>query len=270
MIPNSILDLFKNIQRVFLKLNIFIQTERFGSNDKIDVKKFLKRNRPLKTNINLIRIGSKIDGGYLLPNDFKEIKFCFSPGVSNNSDFEFNLFEKFGIKSFLADYSVDGPPIKSDAFFFKKIFINSYSDDLNITLENWMKSVDIDSNDDLILQMDIEGSEYDVLIETDIEILKKFRIMAIEFHNFHYLFNEYGFKLINSVFEKLSKVFYVVHIHPNSCSKVYENNGIQIPPIVEYTFLRKDRVKQLKNNINFPHELDHDKNFILPNCFFKF
>ena len=32
-------------------------------------------------NLNLIRIGSKNDGGYLIPNILNEIKFCYSAGI---------------------------------------------------------------------------------------------------------------------------------------------------------------------------------------------
>lgn len=41
--------------------------------------------------VKLTRIGSSNDGGYLVPDDLDGIKSCFSPGVANNSDFEFDL-----------------------------------------------------------------------------------------------------------------------------------------------------------------------------------
>ena len=69
----------------------------------------------------------------------------------------------------------------------------------------------------MILQMDIEGFEYDVLIETPRSILKKFRIILIEFHNFNQIFIQYGLKMIKYIFDKLNTDFYIVHIHPNKC-----------------------------------------------------
>ena len=40
---------------------------------------------------NLIRVGSKNDGGYLVPDDLKNINACFSPGVDLNVSFETDL-----------------------------------------------------------------------------------------------------------------------------------------------------------------------------------
>ena len=39
-----------------------------------------------------------------------------------------------------------------------------------------------DKKNDLIIQMDVEGSEWNVLNQTSNNILKDFRIMVVEFH----------------------------------------------------------------------------------------
>ena len=44
--------------------------------------------------------------------------------------------------------------------------------------------------------MDIEGAEYEVIIDTPSAIFKKFRIMAIEFHFLDTLFNKNAFKIV--------------------------------------------------------------------------
>lgn len=262
-----IINLGKRIQALLLNFNLFILLERFGKLDQKNLIKFLKDNSPSKTNFDLIRIGSDLDGGYLIPDDLIGIKYCFSPGVSNNSDFEIDLNKRYGINSYLADFSVNAPPADFPFLIFKKKFISSSNDEKNLTLDKWLKEFETDN--EMILQMDIEGSEYDVLIETEIDVLKKFRILIIEFHNFHYLYTEYGFKMINSIFKKLSKAFHIVHIHPNNCTDSIKNNSIEIPPVIEYTFHRIDRVKSASKNINFPHPLDHNKDFILPKCFYS-
>ena len=59
----------------------------------------------------LIRIGGEGDGGYLIPNVFDKISYCFSPGVDYTANFEKELSEKFGIKSFMADASVEKAPL---------------------------------------------------------------------------------------------------------------------------------------------------------------
>ena len=67
----------------------------------------VKKLRPIKTKFPLIRVGSKNDGGYLIPDDLKGISTCFSPGVDINSSFENDLLMRKNINSHLADFSVN-------------------------------------------------------------------------------------------------------------------------------------------------------------------
>lgn len=220
-----------------------------------NLRLFLTKLRPIKTDYELIRIGSENDGGYLLPNDLNNIKYCFSPGVSTNSSFEETLYQTYGIKSFLCDFSVDSPPINCEGFDFLKKYLNSYSDDQNMTLTQWIEnSGNLDG--DLILQMDIEGFEYDVLAHTSIEVLKKFRILVIEFHELDKLHTNIGYKMITSVFNKLLDEFYIVHYHPNNYSNAQDYAGIRIFPLGEFTFIRKDRVSNTFGYESLPNILD--------------
>ena len=102
-----LLNLKKIIKHIFLEKNIVFG--RVTSPEKLNA--FLLASRPLRTNFPLIRIGSLNDGGYLLPDDLSGVAACFSPGVAKVADFENQITEK-GIPCFLADYSVDKPPLK--------------------------------------------------------------------------------------------------------------------------------------------------------------
>ncbi|OYV05445.1 MAG: hypothetical protein CFE26_11565, partial [Verrucomicrobiales bacterium VVV1] len=46
--------------------------------------------RPLKVPAGLVRLGPPRDGGYLVPDDLTGIAACFSPGVEQQSGFEFD------------------------------------------------------------------------------------------------------------------------------------------------------------------------------------
>lgn len=83
----------------------------------------LNKLRPVKTEFNLIRVGSENDGGYLLPDDLNSIKACFSPGVDTNASFEKDLLQNFQIESHLADLSVDAPPNELKPKSFIKKFL---------------------------------------------------------------------------------------------------------------------------------------------------
>ena len=73
-----------------------------------------------------------------MPDILDEIKYCFSPGVGNNTEFERQIINK-GIKTFMADKSVNKEDIKLDDFNFIKKNLASYDSKNTITLENWVK-----------------------------------------------------------------------------------------------------------------------------------
>lgn len=142
-----------------------------------------------------------------------------------------------------------------------------------MTLEEWL-SRKTTSDTDMIPQMDIEGEEYDVIFDTSNELLKKFRIIVIEFHKLDILLDKYDFQIINTAFNKLLKNFMIVHIHPNNTVAPIKYRDYEFPPFIEFTFLRKDRIHNWSYTENFPHALDSvnvptKPDFPLPNCWYK-
>lgn len=262
------LNLVKWLKKLVWRNGIFINNQT--NNKKLEF--FFKQIRPIKTNFDLIRLGGESDGGYLIPNDLAGIQNCFSPGVSIESYFEDDL-SKLGIKSYMADFSVERPEIQNEKFDFIKKYIGFENADNFITLENWIKSKEILDND-MLLQMDIEGWEYDVITDTSNECFSKFRIIVIEFHDFQRLLNPYAFPFIEACFYKLLKNFYIVHIHPNNNGELVRGKNIEIPTLLEFTFLRKDRVVDFSYKNTFPDTLDkknvqNKDDIILPSIFYK-
>ena len=238
-----------------------------------DVQGLIRSLRPMQTDKPLVRVGGMGDGGYLLPDDFEGIGACFSPGVGSLSTFEAEVAAR-GIPCFLADYSVDGPAHMAPSIHFEKKFIGSTDDDIYMRLESWIQRVAPNTSYDLLLQMDIEGGEYEVLLDTPDAVLGRFRILAIEFHELGEIFNRLGFVLINAVFQKLLKQFVLVHIHPNNLLPIRSRAGVSISPMMEFTFLRKDRVKSFRPATSFPHALDcanvpENSELVLPTSWYR-
>lgn len=218
--------------------------------------------RPKQTDKKLIRLGGESDGGYLVPNDLQNIKACFSAGVGEVSNFEYECAE-LGMQIFMADATVNFPAIDDNRFNFIKKFIGNKNEDDYIAMEEWIKESKIDSFGDLLLQMDIEGAEYEVLNSVSNTTFKKFRIIIVEFHNLHLLPNKDFYREANSAFKKILKNHICVHIHPNNSCDSRIIRGIEIPEAAEFTFIRMDRVKIIGNATEFPHLLDRD-NLELP------
>ena len=227
--------------------------------------------RPVSSDCDLIRVGGQGDGGYLLPDDLDGIDACFSPGVAATSTFELELARR-GIKSFMADASVERPPVSNDMFDFEKKFLGSADADPFMTLGSWV-SRKAPVGGDLLLQIDIEGSEYDVFLSAERELLKRFRIIVVEFHKLDGLLHEVGYKLIKLTFEKLLQDFAIVHVHPNNARSLVSYKSFQIPPLMEVTFHRRDRLRNIRPTETFPHRLDQKNvqnlaDITLPQCWY--
>ncbi len=249
-----ILQLKKFIIALFLKLNLNVEM----STSKKDVNNLLSRIRPIKTDIELIRIGGDGDGGYLVPNILEEISACFSPGVGDTSAFEIQMAE-LGIPSHLMDWSVSAPPTVHPLISFEKKYLG-YSDDSKfVSLKSWLKKHANESGD-LILQMDIEGAEYEVIEKCTNDDLQRFRILIIEFHSFHSIIKKTGYQNILSVLDKILENFIVVHAHINNNDSSLKWRGDNIPKTLELTFLRKMSNVNHYEFAKLPNALDQKNN----------
>lgn len=237
------------------------------------ISEVLRMVRPVSTGLELIRVGAKNDGGYLVPLDFtpSDIKAVISPGIGEVCDFEY-YFADLGIPVFLIDKSVDSLHMTHKHFCFLQMFVAPKDNSLSseISLQSLIGKVDreVENNQqDLILQMDVEGAEWRILASAQPETLRRFRIMAIEFHDFsETVAAGFAGELAIGVLEKILEDFVVVHAHLNNVSRTSVIRSKLVPKVVEITFLRKDRVPKHygnlgSNNEDFewaevPHKLD--------------
>ena len=74
----------------------------------------------------------------------------------------------------------------------------------------------------MILQMDIEGAEYDVLTFESTATLGRFSAMIIEFHGLEQFFDRRFLHTTSIIFEKLYRNFSICHVHPNNNCGVYQ------------------------------------------------
>ena len=256
------------VLNILSRLGIFLVQQT----DTSRIYDLLKQLYPLSGDKPLVRLGAKGNGGYLVPDDFQGIEACFSPGVSTFSTFEKECAD-MGMHVFLADASVE-QPVELDELLFSFIqkYVGVTSNEDFITLDDWVSLSLSEHNSDLILQMDIEGYEYEVILGVSDKLMKRFRIIVIEFHSLHQLLNRPFFDLASRVFEKILQSHECVHIHPNNCCGSLNVKSLEIPRVMEFTFLRKDRIDNYAFAKDFPHTLDFDctnaPSLILPKCWY--
>jgi hypothetical protein len=239
------------------------------STNPAEVRRVIASLSPRSTDRALIRLGPAGDGGYLVPDDLRGISACFSPGVSTVSGFERDCAER-GMNVFMADASVAGPAEYHPRFHFRRKFVGVTTDPTFMTMDEWVANTIADAPGDLMLQIDIEGYEYEVLLGMSDDLMRRWRIIVAEFHGLEELWNRPWFSLASRALEKLSQTHLCVHAHPNNSRGVLELNGLRIPRDCEFTFLRRDHVAGATMAREFPHPLDHDcapgPSVVLPDC----
>lgn len=242
------MNIFFN-RKIYIFLHIFVNKILYGLGYKINkiideesLLVFLDRLKVEKNNHKLIRIGGKADGGYFVPDDLIGISSCFTAGIGDEISFEYNLAEK-GIKCFMADYSVEMPPLSHNNFFFIKKFIGNQNSCKYIKFFEWVEKNRDDY--DHILKLDIEGDEYDVLSTITKDHLLKMRIIVFEIHNFSQIINPLVFRLIKLIFDKLQENHSIVYINKNPIfPSIKFSKKLELHDLLEITLIRNDRLNQ--------------------------
>lgn len=235
---------------------------RATKEDVAEAREFLTLFTPVASGHPMIRVGGDADGGYLIPDDLEGVAACFSPGVADAIEFDLAM-ARMGIPGFLLDGSVDGLPNEHPLLTFEKQFLGSHTNEDHLSLDDWVQS-EAPPDGDLVLQMDIEGAEYDVLNAVSEDTLKRFRTVVLEVHWLEHVFDANWRSRVRQGFEKLNRHFAVVHLHHNNHTGLVQLGGVRFPRVFEITYLRRDRLRENDAEITFPHPLDQPNRPDLP------
>ena len=232
----------------------------------------------------LVRIGSKDDGGYLISeSDLRKSDALLSFGIDVNWEFEEEFFKNNKLPVYAYDASTNfllfvrraiGSFLRYDfkkSFFFltgyiklKKFFTGKK--------HFYQKFIGLDNNKNYLplhevineknysnyfIKMDIEGSEYRCL-EDLIKYQDTICGMVIEFHDVDLHLNK-----IEKFISRLN--LNIAHIHINNWTLVGKND---LPLILEITFSRYGKIKD--RLANHPHELDSPNSSSLPDFIVSF
>lgn len=219
---------------------------------------------PHDCGVPLRRVGGANDGGYLVPDDLDGIAAMFSPGVSDTITFDREISD-MGIPCFLADGTVNSPPDMPDNMKFSRFMIGDGGKAGFKTMSDWIAETRV-RDGDLIMQMDIEGAEFDVVTGMPDELIGRFRIMLIELHNIDKMLLGEGRNILQRFMLRLLTQHHVCHVHPNNICAPVDILGRKVPPFVELTLLRSDRVRtdELRSAV-YPNPSDRPNITSLPN-----
>jgi Methyltransferase FkbM domain len=236
---------------------------QLSRHERSSIEGLLKKFTPKACGQDLVRMGPAFDGGYLLPDDLIGIEALYSPGVSDTLGFDLEIAKR-RIPCFLADGTVEQPSNMQSSMNFEKMMIGKGPADTFMSLDSWVTRT-APSHGDLMLQMDIEGAEYEVLLATPRALLDRFRIIVLELHWVdRYLFGDARVQL-DHLMDRLLENHIICHLHPNNVCPPVNILGRSVPPLIELTLLRKDRLAGVTSDEQvYPHPLDAPNDTNLP------
>lgn len=203
----------------------------------------------------LMRIGRNHDGGYIMLNDFSKDMHAYSFGIDEDVSWDEQI-ASLGPKVFMFDHTIPCLPFNVEGGEFYRIGISGVDDEEENTLSMLTileKRGDL-NNKNLILKMDVEGAEWDFILETPSEIIENFVQITLEFHS---LFEWNKQEKILTALTKLNRTHQVIWVHGNNAGDVYAANGLVLPELIEATFASRKKYKFYSyDTYNIPSCLD--------------
>ena len=244
----------------------FLKDKNSNNNRKNNLIRILKPMNAIGNK--KIRIGSKNDGGYVLLDDFKQIKYAYSFGISHEISFDKELADK-NIDVFMYDHTINKLPFENTRFHWKKlglISLKSKNDIFKTLPELLIENGHIKENN-MILKLDIESAEWDIFRKLSINIIKKFKFIVGEFH-----FRDKNKYLQLKIIQKINKTHQIFHLNCNNCaSSIINLDKYKFCSLLEISFANKDDYKFDEFKEMFPIkginskncENNNDLNFLL-------
>lgn len=203
-----------------------------------------------------VRIGGDGDGGYVMLDPGLEGGVAYSLGISPHSPWDLEMASrKYNVFQF--DGTIESPPDAHPNLHFQKVnIVSSKNSGVGKSLEQLFHELGHDAENNIILQMDIEGAEWDVLQDLTESQMSKFRQIIIELHGLMPTDVRLPDKL--DVLRTISRTHKPVHIHLNNCcSEQSLKEGLLFySPVYEVTYVRTHDHSFKPCTETFPTSLD--------------
>ena len=233
-----------------------------------------------------VRLGNPCDGGYVVAlQAICKSEALFSYGVGTDISMELDYTEATNKKVFLFDHTINPIQIpdhaKDKMEFFQEGLSSSKQEKTDNFFSHYFKHFECSWNsitesfsDKVLFKCDIEGAEYDFLLNTDLKKMSEITTgLLFEFHNLRdTITRDKFFKCLHEI----NKYFYLCHVHGNNygcnfdyfeeryCSQLNKNyiEKFSLPSDIELSFVNKSIVKgALKDYKKYPCEfLDKQNN----------
>ena len=190
-----------------------------------------------------------------------------SLGVGPDVSWDICIAER-GLRVLQFDHALSRSPQDNPRFIFHKSRVvgrEEAPDD--ITLARILERADLAGDNELIVKIDIEGSEWDVLAHSTKETLGRMRQIAIEFHGLHEFIKPDWRSRAIAVLKNLMATHACIHLHGNNWAPFLVIGGIPFPSVFEATFARRDNYALSPSTAVFPMEIDKPNNPKVPDLY---
>ena len=141
------------------------------------------------------------------------------------------------------DHTVEGPPVEHPKFRFHKQAIDPHGTipgSIPLSEVVRMHNAGRAARNELLLKIDIDGSEWSTFANFPADDLRQFRQIACEFHWMSRLADPTDFSLCEAAIGTIRKGFLPAHIHANNFVGFAVVMGVPVPEVFEVTFVNKD------------------------------
>lgn len=203
----------------------------------------------------LVRIGGRQDGGYLMLEDFTGRELAYSFGICDDVSWDRAMAER-GFQVYMYDHTIGGLPEENAAFHWQKKGLTGNYDPEQPELETLAMFLAENGHEErnrMILKMDIEGCEWEVFARGEAELFNRFSQIVLELHGLNDV--RQG-ELMRRALKRLNETHGAVHVHGNNCDKYLLLGGMILPDTLEITYLNKSEYQLKESTTFFPTEQD--------------
>jgi hypothetical protein len=239
-----------------------------------EIRAALSLITPMKAlNRSKARVGREGDGGYVMIDDLDGGGVCYSIGIGPDVSWDIEMAQR-GWTVYQYDHTVGEPPSLHPNCHFYPIGIAPADDAPNLKrLDTILKQNGHTDRTDMVLKVDVEGSEWRCFECLEPGFFGRFRQFIAELHWMdHLIVPDFRFRF-RQVLNSVRRTHECVHIHANNYSKIVVTQGIPIAEVYEVSFVRRSDYIFVENDDPFPTDLDLPCNRAVPDYFlglFKF
>jgi hypothetical protein len=201
-----------------------------------------------------VRLGTELDGGYVVPEDWKTVSKLLSLGVGPENSFDL-VFARVGIPVEAYDHTIVRLPVEHPQIRWHRKKIDNSAEIHSACSLDRILGREV-SGGGLGLKIDIEGWEYPAFLGCTEENLCKARFIVGEFHGLARSLETNGTQALEATFTKLQKYFSVIHVHANNASEIRILGGVLVPNLLEITWVNRAHYALKPSEETFPTFLD--------------